>query len=123
MLVDNGRFGEDDTLALAGLLKELGNADEILTFLPMSTDELDQIFAASSIALDDLDAEGDELPDLSGISKKLQSHQIMRFKIPVEDAEAVQKRIEMVMKTQGFTADDSISNAGNALVHIFKESA
>lgn len=121
MLADNGRYGEDDTLALAELLKELGNTDEILGFLPITNDELDTIFASSSIALDDLDSPDDELPDLTALSgKKPQTHQIMRFKIPVEDCEAIQRRIEMVMKTQGFTADDSMSNAGNALVHIFK---
>lgn len=119
MLVDNGRYGEDDTLALAELLKELGNADEILTFMPISNDELDTIFASSSIALDDLDSSDGELPDLGALSKKAQSHQIMRFKIPVADCEAIQKRIEFVMKMQGFTEDDSMANAGNALVYIF----
>jgi len=120
MLVDNGRYGEDDTLALAELLKELGNAEEILGFLPYSDDELDSIFASSSIALDDLDDEGD-LPDLNALpAKKVQSHQVMRFKIPVEDAEFIQKVIDSVMKSQGFTEEDSMANAGNALVHIFR---
>lgn len=121
MLVDNGRYGEDDTLALAELLKGMVNLDEILTFLPIPEDELDAIISASDINLDDLDGD-DDLPDLSGIGKKQQTHQVMRFKIPVEDAEKIQKHIELVMKEQGFTTEDSMSNAGNALVHIFEAS-
>mgnify|MGYP000421500953 CR=1 FL=1 len=122
MLVDNGRYGEDDTLALAELLQDLGNADEILSFLPMSSSELDAIFSSTSIALDDLDSDSDDLPDLSAASSApLKTHQIMRFKVPFEDSERIQKRIEYVMKTQGFTEDDSMTNAGNALVHLLKE--
>lgn len=124
MLVDNGRYGEDDTLALAELLQDLGNADEIMSFLPFSSDEIDAIFSSTSIALDDLDSDSEDLPDLSaaGSTKALKTHQIMRFKVPIEDSERIQKRIEHVMKTQGFTDDDSMTNAGNALVHILKES-
>ena len=120
MLVDNGRYGEDDTLKLAELLKDIGNTDEIMSFMPMSEEELETIFASSSIALDDLDSSDDDLPDLSSITKKVQSHQIMRFKIPVEDCDSIQRMIEATMKTQGFTTEDSLSNAGNALVHLFK---
>lgn len=122
-LVDNGRYGEDDTLALAELLKDLGNAEEIFGFLPYSNDDLDAIFSSTSIALDDLDSHDTELPDLNAPSSKpLKTHQIMRFKVPIEDSEWVQKRIEHTMKLQGYTDDDSMTNAGNALVHLLKES-
>jgi len=119
-LVDNGRYGEDDTLQLAGLLKEIGDIDEILGFLPYSGDELENIFSATSIALDDLDIpdDDDRLPEIS--TAKTQTHQIMRFKVPVEDADFIQRSIESTMKTQGFMDDDSMTNAGNALVHLFK---
>ena len=120
-LVDNGRYGEDDTLALAELLKDLGNTDEILGFLPFSEVEMDSIFSATSIALEDLDAHDEELPDLaSPATKPLKTHQIMRFKVPVEDSEWVQKMIETTMNAQGFLDDDAMSNAGNALVHLLK---
>lgn len=119
MLLDNGRWGEDDTLALSELLKEL-DTDEVLKFLPYSTDELSSIFAGSDIDLDDLDSDED-LPDLKSLpSKKAQTHVVMRFKVPVADSEYVQKYIDTVMKSQGFTAEDSMSNAGNALVHILR---
>jgi ParB family chromosome partitioning protein len=121
-LVDNGRYGEDDVVALSELLKEIRD-DNIELFLPYTDKDLENIFAASSYNLDDLDldSDGEDLPSLSEIAgKPVQTHQIMRFKVPVEDAEMVQKKIEAVMKQQGFTGDDSMTNAGNALVHIMK---
>lgn len=119
-LVDNGRYGEDDAFALAELMKGLGNADELLSFLPINDDDLANIFSASSIALDDLEGSDDDLPDLDSITKPLKTHQIMRFKVPVEDSEWVQKLIESTMNAQGFLDDDAMSNAGNALVHLLK---
>lgn len=120
-LVDNGRYGEDDALALSELLKDLGTTDEILTFLPYSGDELESLFSSSSIALDDLDIPDDDghLPDLP-MNKTAQTHQIMRFKVPVEDSEFVQRLIDSTMKSQGFTDDDSMTNAGHAVVHLLK---
>lgn len=121
-LADNGRYGEDDTLALAEILKEIGGPDEAALFLPYGDDELTSIFAANSISLDEIDLTSDEdhepLPDLS--ATKVQTHQIMRFKVPVDDSEFVSKLIEQTMKAQRFTEEDSLANAGNALVHLLK---
>lgn len=121
-LVDNGRYGEDDALALSELLKDMGSVDEILGFLPYTGDELENLFSASSISLDDLDIDDDDgrIPDLPTIKGTL-THQIMRFKVPVEDSDFVQRLIEATMKSQHYTDDDSMSNAGNALVHLLKE--
>ena len=121
-LVDNGRYGEDDTLALADLLKELG-AEEVSLFMPYNDAELDTIFAAQNIMLDEIGADDSDL-DIEDMvterAKTVQTHQIMRFKVPVEDAEFVQKLIETTMRTQGFTEEDALSNAGNALIHMLK---
>jgi len=99
----------------------LGTTDEVLAFLPYSGDELESLFSTSSIALDDLDIPEDDgsVPDLPA-AKTVQTHQIMRFKVPVEDSDFVQRLIEQTMKSQGFTDDDSMSNAGHALVHLLK---
>lgn len=121
-LVDNGRYGEDDALALGELLKDLGTTEEILGFLPYSGDELESLFLASSIDLTDLDLPDDDgsVPELPA-TKTAQTHQIMRFKVPMEDSKFVQELIDSTMKRQGYTDDDSMSNAGNALVHLLKE--
>lgn len=118
-LADNGRYGEDDTLKLADLLKELGH-ENVTEFLPYTDADLASILSASSIALDDLD-----MPSDTGLPGELaspapQTHQIMRFKVPIEDSDWVTKLLESTMREQGFTKDDSMGNAGNALIHLIK---
>lgn len=119
MLVDNSRYGDDDALRLAELLSEMGSVEDIASFMPYSDADLTAIFASTSIELDDLDIpDNEDMPVNLPIDKPLQTHQIMRFKIPVEDAARVSELIERVMRTQKFTEEDSLTNAGNALVHI-----
>lgn len=120
-LVDNGRYGEDDTLQLAELLRELGKPGEFLEFLPYSGDDIESIFSSSSIALDDLEIPEDDgkVPELP-VAKAAQTHQIMRFKVPIEDADHIQRLIEATMRAQGYTKDESMINAGNALVHLLR---
>jgi ParB family chromosome partitioning protein len=119
-LVDNGRYGSDDTLLLAKLLEEIGDPMELGTFLPYSDADFDSIFTSSSIALDDLD-----LPELDGgapspsTAAAPQTHVVMRFKVPVGDSATITEVIEQTMKRQRFTDEDSLTNAGHALVHIF----
>jgi ParB family chromosome partitioning protein len=121
-LVDNGRYGEDDSLSLAALLRSLGTAEELQTFLPYGEDDLESIFSATSIDLDSLDAPADDtLPELPA-AKPAPSHQVMRFKIPVEDVAWITELIEQRMRAQNFTAEDSLTNAGAALVHILNQS-
>ncbi len=117
-LVDNGRYGEDDTMGLAGLLKELG--DDVLTFMPYSEAELSALSAAASISLDDLDKiDRDQLPDLQDI-RPAPTAQILRFKIPVEDTAWVSKLVDDEVKVQNFKDEDSLTNAGHALISLLK---
>ena len=122
----NGRYGEDDTLMLAELLSSLGDTQDILNYMPYTNEELEGIFLSSSIALDELNIDDDD-DNLSTLSlseiplKPLQTHQIMRFKIPMEDAAGLQKLIESTMRSQGYLDEDSLSNAGNALVHLIRK--
>lgn len=123
-LVDNGRYGADDTLQLAELLEGLGNADELASFMPYSETDLASIFSSVNIALDDLD-----LPDLDENKpvlpkeKPIQTHTVMRFKVPVDDQGWIVDLIEKTMKSQKFTEDDSLTNAGDALVFLLKQAA
>lgn len=121
-LVDNGRYGADDTLQLAELLEGLGNADELASFMPYSESDLASIFSSVNIALDDLD-----LPDLEEDrpvlpkEKPIQTHAVMRFKVPVDDQGWIVDLIEKTMKQQKFTEEDSLTNAGDALVFLLKQ--
>ena len=121
-LVDNGRYGTDDTLQLAQLLESLGSVSEIASFMPYSDEELSSIFSSVNIALDDLDMgiDDDETPSAAAV-RPIQTHQVMRFKVPSGDVASITEQIERVMKVQRFTEEDSLSNAGNALVHLLKE--
>lgn len=121
-LVDNGRYGADDALKLADLLNSLGSHDDLSGFLPYSDGELSALLSSSTISLDDLELpEEDERPTLDPTLDKPKSgptHQVMRFRVPVEDADGVQSLIEKTMKRQGFTSSDSLTNAGDALVWL-----
>lgn len=119
-LVDNGRYGNDDTLQLAALLKELGDIEDLASFMPFSDQDFSNIIDSAEIDLDDLEA----LPELDPASKPAplptapQTHTIMRFKVPIEDAERLGELINHVIKVQGLTGSDSLTNAGDALVHL-----
>ncbi len=117
-IVDNGRYGNDDTLQLAQLLESLGTPEELAAFMPYSDTDFDSIFSSSTIALDDLDLPDDDAPPSVPKERAVQTHQIMRFKVPSGDVAAVTEKIEKIMKRQRFTEEDSLANAGNALVHI-----
>jgi len=119
-LVDNGRYGADDTLQLASLLEDIGvDAEELASFMPYSESDFASIFSSVNISLDDLDLpDGDELPAKTPSSKPVQTHQIMRFKVPVDDVSVITDLIERTMKEQRYVDEDSLSNAGNALVFL-----
>lgn len=120
-LIDNARYGMDDAGLLAEVLKTLGDNDDLASFLPYTTRELDAIFATSKVDLKDLKMdEDDEVRIEDEIPEMSVTHQIMRFKIPVMDAEWVSTFLEHIMKLQGFKGSDSLTNAGDALVYALK---
>tara|TARA_R110000851_G_C13102760_1_gene569274 strand:- start:52342 stop:53013 length:672 start_codon:yes stop_codon:yes gene_type:complete len=121
-LVDNGRYGTDDVLLLNNLLQSLDDKEDMFKFLPYSSDEMDSIFASSSIDIDELSFDEDD----DNTEKMLepdappppQTHQIMRFKVSIEDSDRVMTRIDQIIGEQGFDESDSLTNAGDALVHL-----
>lgn len=122
-LIDNGRYGEDDGFALAELLKEF-DLDEITGLLPYSEFDIETIFAhAETVPLDDLTLPDDPAggASLDDSSLGAQTHQLLRFKVPIEDAATVTLKINAIAKSQGFDGDDSMTNAGNALVFIMSK--
>ena len=119
-LIDNSRYGTDDSLKLAEVLKELDDVSEVM---PISNKELEEIFSATTIdldALDQVEEKADEEAEevVEEITKSKPTTQVMRFKVPVADAEFVQNVINGICKLQGFTGSDSLTNAGDALVFL-----
>lgn len=124
-LADNGRYGTDDTIALAKLLGDLGTPEELEAILPYSNDQLESIFASTNISLDDLDIDesmieklGDGKDAGAAMPKSDPTHQTMKFRVRVEDANKVTSLIERVMKNNGFTTDTAEVNAGDALIWV-----
>lgn len=121
-LVDNGRYGADDTLQLAELLENIGvGAEELASFMPYSESDFASIFSSVNISLDDLDLPDEDDYPKSAAPKPAQTHQVMRFKVPVDDVSVITDLIERTMKEQKYTDEDSLSNAGNALVHLLSK--
>jgi len=116
-LIDNARYGQDDAIGLAELLEEVGGAQMMSEFLPIGEDDL----ASLTTDIDDDEIENllsdDEPVDTSERQKPVKTHQIMRFKVPISDADKVQDFFERIMDFQDFTDGDSLTNAGDALVY------
>ena len=116
-LADNGRWGHDDAGKLAEILAEL-NLEEITMFLPYSDNDLSAIIATSEIDIEDLNLDDEDDVKLTDDTTLPPTDTIMRFKVPVRDAEAISEAINRVMKEQGFDGSNALTNAGDALVFL-----
>jgi ParB family chromosome partitioning protein len=126
-VIDNQHYGQEDAFGLASLLKEFdGNVED---FLPMSDADLKAIFKSTSIDFDSL-----ELPDPTDDVKTTSNpdddlaaapvtHTFMRYKVPLGDAEFVQRCIDSIIKRQKISGGDSLANAGDALVYLCNNQA
>jgi len=122
-LADNARYGVDDTVELADLLKSMGDLAELTDFLPYGETDFDALFATADIALDDLEIDEDfeadnDAPAEEPLSKQPKTHTILRFKVPLGDAERITALIAYTQKNQDMTQADALTNAGDALVHL-----
>lgn len=121
-LADNGRYGQDDALKLAEILNDLGS--DLIDALPFDETDLAGIFSSSSVDLDQLgfgedDHEPTESLEQMAAARPSITHELMRFKVPIADRDAVQAFIEQRIKRSGFSAEkDSMVAAGMALVEI-----
>lgn len=121
-IIDNQHYGVEDAFGLGKLLEEIGGDPG--EFLPFSDRELANIFASSKIDLDSLEIPDDfdsMIPDYdpeASLARAPIDHQVMRFKVPIKDAEFVTKVIESIIKRQGLKSTDSLAAAGDALVYL-----
>ena len=124
-IADNARYGTDDIIELSKLLETIGSPADLQEILPYTAADINALRSASHIALDDL-----ELPEDSDVEaetpeakpeKAPKTHTIMRFKVPIGDAERLTERLTKIQKAQGFTASDELTNAGDALVFALSE--
>lgn len=126
-LLDNGRYGEDNHEKMSALLSDgIGSVEDLLSILPIDEAELTGYFdheldqeLADLENMDD-DFEGDDI-DLGIQTKPTKTHEILRFKVTIDDAEKVKELINQTAKDQGFTDSDSLTNAGDALVWLVNQ--
>lgn len=123
LLVDNGRYGHENAEKMQELLNSgMGDIDELLSILPYDEDQLENYFSHDSgfedIDFDDLEGDADDI-DLSSASAPTKTHQIIRFKVGMEDAVKISETITKIKNEQGFDDSDELTNAGDALVYLF----
>ncbi|WEU67466.1 partition ParB-like nuclease protein [Xanthomonas phage JGB6] len=126
-IIDNQHYGVEDHYGLGKLLQEISeDTSNPADFLPFSDRELNNIFRATQIDLASLDLmdEGDTesmIPDYdpeASIARAPVDSQVMRFKVPIKDADFVTRVIEGIIKRQGLKQTDSLAAAGDALVYL-----
>jgi len=120
-IVDNGRYGTDNHDEFIKLIESIG-AEDIIDIMPLSSDELEDLMSGSSDddlkELEDLTLADMEIEAAPEKVEKLQSNQVVRFKVPMEDAGGVKRVIDNIKKEQGFKDSDALTNAGDALVFL-----
>lgn len=124
-LVTNHRFGNDDVIQLAKIIEEIGeSSDDLVNFMPVSTADIDAVLNMVDIDLEnfdiDLDDEDDDhdAEDISGKERPTKTHEVIKFRLTMADAEAVRQRIERTIRREGFNDNDEMTNAGDALAHL-----
>lgn len=117
-VIDNGRYGQDDTLVLGELLDSLGDSETLSYFLPFDKAELEAITTSCKIDLDTLGLEEPDAEPVERAAKAAKTHQVMRFKVSVEDEKQITETFKAIMQAQDFTGSDQLTNAGDALVWL-----
>lgn len=122
-LADNARYGIDDTLKLSEILGDL-DTTAIEQFMPWTNRDIDALTASIAVDIDSLDLDEPTIPDddeeekEAPAPKATKTHQIMRFRVPIVDGAKISNLINQTMKDQGFTQDDDLTNAGDALAFL-----
>lgn len=127
-VIDNARYGADDSIMLADILKSIGTISDLRDFLPYGETDLNAIFSASVIDIDELvltpeTAEPENNTD--GPEEKApratRTHAQVRFKLSIFDNERLTALIGKTQREQGFTQEDELTNAGDALVWLLRD--
>lgn len=120
-VLDNGRYGSDDIVSLGALLKEIAPQDELQSFMPFDTGELEAFSASADIDFDTL-SETHELEESEEIiekpEKRVKTHVTMRFSVPIANHGFLERVIADVIKENGFDDADALINAGDALMAL-----
>lgn len=128
LLIDNSRYGEDEATLLSALLEDIGTADDLAEWTTYNVDELNTLLGSTKTTEDDLsyldelstldEADDDALPTAL---PDVQTHQVMKFKVPMEDAHTIKGIIDGISKTQKLDDSDSAVRSGDALLWLIRD--
>jgi ParB family chromosome partitioning protein len=127
-LVDNSRYGTDDTIQLAKVLEEIGaTTEDLAMFLPFTETDFDMVRKSVDINLDDLELdmpEDDEpAPPIDRTEKPPKTHDVLRFRVSLRSAEKIRKLIEKTVKEEGLDEGDELTAHGDALAFLLLNSS
>jgi hypothetical protein len=124
-LVDNSRYGTDDSLQLSKLIEELRvDTPDLTSFLPINDEDLQVIMRAVDIDLDHLEiapaTEEEEAHDPEERTERpAKTHDMMTFRVSVRDAEAIRIITEKTIKRECLDdGSDEKTVAGLALAFL-----
>ncbi len=125
LLLDNSRYGEDEVGKLSLLLEDIGTPEELAQYMTYSEEDLASLMHSDvEMTIEDLDEldeldfinEEDDIPAPAG-----KTHQTMKFKVDIENAEAVSDAINRIKREQGFEDSDAQVSAGDALMWLVRD--
>jgi ParB-like chromosome segregation protein Spo0J len=122
-LADNARYGIDDTLRLSEILGDL-DTTAVENFMPWTNRDIAALTASLSVDIDNLDLDEPTIPDdddqqdEAPAPKTVKTHQNLRFRNSIQDAARISNLINRTMADQGFTKEDDLTNAGDALAYL-----
>jgi len=126
-LLDNFRYGSDDVFKFSELLQDpdIGSAAELLATMPIDEEELAGYFSHLSaetveVEIDSILGDEDEPGETIdlGATAPTRTHQIIRFRVSVDDAAKIGELLKKVRAANGYTEADDMTNDGDALVHV-----
>jgi len=130
-LLDNYRYGSDNLDRLSELLSDpdIGDALDLISTMPIDEEELAQYFSHLTSVDVDLDVDGhleedkgddDEAETIDLGIKPARTHQIIRFRISVEDQAKLAELVKQTKIDEGYTESDDLTNDGDALIHLLR---
>lgn len=123
-LADNARYGIDDSFRLSELIADLDRG-ALEAVLPWSDRDIASITSSLAVEIDNLDIDSVIQPDPEDEGEPeepkqriAKTHTIIRARVPIETGARISRVLSDVMRQEGFTQEDDLTNAGDALAFV-----
>lgn len=118
-LVDNHRYGNDDAAMLAKIIEGIGeDAVDLSYILPVGRADIESIIGLGDIDLDSIGlapSDDDRDPEPTTSTRPAKTHEIVKFRLTLGDAEKLRALIERTIRKEKFDDKDEMTAAGDAL--------